>query len=587
MAPDLPQQLRDLAERLAKPAPLDSGLRTLRTGLQTRLANDLLPRTAGGSEHLVVGIVGPNNAGKSALFNALVGTLISPSIPTGGATRSLVGAMSPELMVNLEAAPKSLGLRLLRAKVGRNGIEEARELAAQPTDLWCVEVPNFAPGLLLVDTPDFDSIAQENRLASEALLRAVDLVLVVVTRHTYQNAEVVRFLERWLAHKKPWALVYNESIDPNTTQKHAAKLGRDVGTQPLEVFMAELDASIAKGQAELRPRQSGGQSLQAWLEAGEERERIKLHSMSSSMEQLRSEWKSLRSALQESLLTMESLEAELTKWGVAVAQEIAHEAMPMGPFLEAFRAVLDRRPGLLPRGYRGILGKTRGALARGLNKLTWRNPPPLGTEASTERPKALVEAERIALGRTWAKFYEGLIGILDSSEHSQGEPAQALRALLGPAHLERAASLASTRLEENDEALREFQLACEERMETELDGRRDPWVLQASIDAVHLLPAAVAGLVIVKTGGLGADIAVGGAGALSTLLAERLSRLLGTGVAHAARKRWKQMRAATLGPLLLESAMPEKWRQLGRDREALQSFFVRLHKAALFLESVQ
>ncbi|MEM8713109.1 MAG: hypothetical protein AAGG01_19345, partial [Planctomycetota bacterium] len=61
------------------------------------LERDLLPRTAGGHDHLVAGIVGPNNAGKSALFNALVAgqgagapPTLSPSLPTGGATRRLV-----------------------------------------------------------------------------------------------------------------------------------------------------------------------------------------------------------------------------------------------------------------------------------------------------------------------------------------------------------------------------------------------------------------------------------------------------------------------------------------------------------------
>src|SRR5215475_5249492 len=42
------------------------------------LERDLLPRSAGGDAYLIVGIVGPNNAGKSALFNALVGRSLSP-----------------------------------------------------------------------------------------------------------------------------------------------------------------------------------------------------------------------------------------------------------------------------------------------------------------------------------------------------------------------------------------------------------------------------------------------------------------------------------------------------------------------------
>ena len=76
------------------------------------LERDLLPRSAGGDTYLVCGIVGPNNAGKSALFNALVGRDISPSVPAGGATRRLVGAASPELLGRLRAAPSLARFRL-------------------------------------------------------------------------------------------------------------------------------------------------------------------------------------------------------------------------------------------------------------------------------------------------------------------------------------------------------------------------------------------------------------------------------------------------------------------------------------------
>ena len=110
-------------------APLAARLRTLHgllsrrrdgdwPGLEAlvdRLERDLLPRTAGAHDHLVVGIVGPNNAGKSALFNALVAgatapgdpapPTISPTVATGGATRRLVGALAPPLRAAFEAEP--------------------------------------------------------------------------------------------------------------------------------------------------------------------------------------------------------------------------------------------------------------------------------------------------------------------------------------------------------------------------------------------------------------------------------------------------------------------------------------------------
>src|SRR6185295_11820244 len=76
------------------------------------LERDLLPRSAGGDTYLVCGIVGPNNAGKSALFNALVGREISPSVPTGGATRRLVGAVHPDLVAQLRAEPTLARFRL-------------------------------------------------------------------------------------------------------------------------------------------------------------------------------------------------------------------------------------------------------------------------------------------------------------------------------------------------------------------------------------------------------------------------------------------------------------------------------------------
>ncbi|MEZ5980028.1 MAG: GTPase, partial [Planctomycetota bacterium] len=65
--------------------------------VRDRIDRDLVPRTRHGDDWLVCGIVGPNNAGKSALFNGLVGRALSPSVATGAATRRLVAAAHPAL----------------------------------------------------------------------------------------------------------------------------------------------------------------------------------------------------------------------------------------------------------------------------------------------------------------------------------------------------------------------------------------------------------------------------------------------------------------------------------------------------------
>ena len=98
MATDLSSTFREVRAALE---PLRDRSESARAALDL-LERDLLPRSAGGDTYLVVGIVGPNNAGKSALFNALIGRDLSPSMPTGGATRRLVGALHPDVEFALD-----------------------------------------------------------------------------------------------------------------------------------------------------------------------------------------------------------------------------------------------------------------------------------------------------------------------------------------------------------------------------------------------------------------------------------------------------------------------------------------------------
>lgn len=587
----LSDQLRALALALghssspgvARPSDSVSGDATERALIE-RLTRDLLPRTAGGQGHLVVGIVGPNNAGKSALFNSLTGRLLSPSLPTGGATRRLVGALHPDLLVTLEGEPVGEGLRLVRATPGASGIVSATEGDHDPAELLVAEEPSMPVGLLLVDTPDFDSVARDNRLASEALLQVVDLAVVVVTRHTYQNATVVHFLERWLAHGRPWALVYNESIQTKTTAEHAAKLAEDVGSEPLAVFHSPFQLEVAEGRAPLDPRDLSDptRGLRSWLFDDQERARLKDSALESSLAQLADEWRAHLSQERSRVANLAELEAGLRTRALSLGGRVARDAMPMGPFLEAFRVVLDRRPGLLPRGYRGMLGKLRGVAMRGLRRLPWVSKEPEPKEGGAQ---VLVDSERAALASLWPLFYVGLAKDLGAwpEDPRCGAWVKSLEQELQPSALVPAGELMNQRLAESNSALLEFQMACEARIEEELEGRQDEWVLQLAVDVMHLLPAAVAGLVIVKTGGLGADVAVGGAGALSTLMAERVSRLLGSGVAASARERWGELRGSVLAELLLECALPAGWPSLGKESSSASEQLNRLEPLGEFL----
>jgi hypothetical protein len=588
-----PAELRTLRERLAELAESIPVQRAAGEGLARaldRLDRDLLPRTAGGHEHLVAGVVGPNNAGKSALFNSIVaGPLaagspapvsISPSLPTGGATRRLVGALSPELREILEGEPTLQRFPMRVMTPGPEGVLAAIETAGgdEVAELLLVETDTLPVSLLLVDTPDFDSVLQENRAVTDALLSVADVAIVVVTRHTYQNHDVIEFLKGWLGHGRPWVLVYNESIDPETTLKHAAKIAEDLGGDPEAVFHAEFNVGVARGEAALVPLLLKGAASQgtapvappgtpmgAWLRELGDRGDLKARALSASMGLLDHDLKALAADGRHLMASVDQVQAIVRQHAERLACSVAREAMPMGPFLEAFREVLDERPTFIQRELRRglkwtssqvfstarwISDKVRGGGAEGVSS----------AEREAAKASTLAAAEGAELEGRWSGFVEPLLLELREVRRSGDVPAE-VRATLESVTASGAARAALAAVKEtldlDPDLMPEYRAACREIIGKELDEGSSEWALQLAVDALHLLPLGVAGAVIVHTGGVGADLAVAGGGALSAAAAERLSRTLGTGVAMSARQRWVELRtpkiveavaAALLGP---------------------------------------
>lgn len=566
----LPDLLRGLHGALREHlAPYEQSVEQAPEGLRRvveRLERDLLPRTAGGVSHLVVGIVGPNNAGKSALFNALVGACISPSLATGGATKRLVGAAHPDLVERFENEESLARFTLRRATPGPDGVALALESPEAAAELVLVPTLELEDGILLVDAPDFDSINERNRATAEALLRVTDLALVVVTRHTYQNRDVVAFLEEWLAHGRPWLCVYNEALSPELTSAHVAKLADDVGAPPVATFAAPFDLAVAEGRAPLNPRRLAGEdvALAAWLFDHTQKVDLKTEALAASLGQLRDELTAAHTSAVRARDGAAAIQDVAREQALRLGKRVASAAMPMGPFLEAFRAVLDRRPNLLQRGLRGTLRKGRALVVGTVNRVR-------GARASTppaDPDAKLVDHEREALAPAWPPFFELLATELPERAAGAGDVALAalVAADLAPAQLGPAGERAALALAADPQVLVAFREACEQLIEEELAARGNEWMLQLAVDAVHLVPAVAAGIVIVNTGGLGADVAVGSAGAVTSMLAERVSRLLGSAVAWRARDRWSQLRGARIAELALAAALPRSGARMNERR---------------------
>lgn len=554
MSDNLSATLRLIRDRLA---PLRERSGAAAAALEV-LERDLLPRSAGGDAYLVVGIVGPNNAGKSALFNALVGSDLSPSLPTGGATRRLVGAAHPSLLEKLRSEPTLTRFPLVALDGPR--ADQATESSANPAELLVAAETGLPAGLMLIDTPDFDSILEDNRLASESLLAVADLVIAVVTRHSYQNRAVVDFLQDWLAHGRPWLLVYNEAADRPTAESHAAKLATDVGTPPLARFWAPHDLEVQAGRKTLEPQPLGEAkrqpvSLQRMLFDLEEIAEVKSRAFEAARARLRDSLRELADQLDADANAAGAIATAVGEAAREGGVQIASAAMPAGPFVEAFRIVLDRRTNFLSRGWRTSLRQIR----LGLESI----PALLRGRAPAEEKNVQLDAiETEALRSVWPGFWEELVRDFGTEARHRARPLVAagisaqLDADLDDSRTAEARARAEEVLRQRPAELSEFRSACEDLVEKAIEERGFDIDIQAAADIATLMPIALAAVVIVQTAGLGSDVAAAGGGALSTFLIEKYYHLLGRGVMNEARRRWTELRGAQLADLLIEATLP-------------------------------
>lgn len=530
--------------------------------LLDRLDRDLLPRTRLGDDWLVCAIVGPNNAGKSALFNGICGRDVSPSVATGAATRRLVAAANSTLCDELFAESG-------RGRFDVRPWEDptiALSNAERPEELLLARVDSMPERVLLIDAPDFDSVELANRAAAEAVLAAADVAICVVTKHTYQNAQVVEFLKAWLTGGRPWIAAYNELPTEEIARSHLDKLASDLGAPPLARFGSAYVHGVAEGNEPLvvADLDGGERSLQQVLAATDQRAEWKRAALAASLSQLAIDAERLARLLEERGDRLERAHAAVAHQALRSGGEVARVAMPAQPFLAAFLAVIDRRRNPLRRRWHGAVRAVTlapAAIGRAFGR----------RERVVEPVDAnLRELESRALGAATADFVEALaraIGPSASQEEARrdAEFAAALDRDLARSH---EAILASARALHTEAVVDVdgFQEVCEGLVERALEQRGHDGDIQAYIDLATLVPAAAAAATIVLTGGFGVDLAVASGGLVTTALMGKYSHLLDRGIAREARRLWEARRGEELGDLLIRAALPESSVVLAREQ---------------------
>ncbi|MDX6228051.1 MAG: hypothetical protein QOI76_1441 [Frankiales bacterium] len=168
--------------RVVKAAPLRLDLPTavegshLREELLATLDDQVLPRLTRPGAPVLVVVAGPTGAGKSTLVNSLVRAPVSRTGVLRPTTRAPVLVCNPaDEHWYLEGRPLS-------------GLRPVRDTSADAGTVQVVSAPTVPAGVAVLDAPDVDSVAADDRELATRLLAAADVWLFVLTANRYADA---------------------------------------------------------------------------------------------------------------------------------------------------------------------------------------------------------------------------------------------------------------------------------------------------------------------------------------------------------------------------------------------------------------
>lgn len=208
------------------PLPLDGALesRDAASAAVRQIDDYMRPRLTDLDAPLLAVVGGSTGAGKSTIVNALVGSPVTRAGVIRPTTRQPILVHAP-VDAGWFASDRILpGLARVRGRL--TGPEESASTAGDVPDasrigeLVLLSDDRIPDSVALIDAPDIDSIADENRALAGQLLAAADLWLFVTTAGRYADAVPWRLLDDAAARSITVGVVLNrvpaESLDEVT-----------------------------------------------------------------------------------------------------------------------------------------------------------------------------------------------------------------------------------------------------------------------------------------------------------------------------------------------------------------------------------
>ena len=191
----------------------------------------------------VVALAGPTGAGKSSLFNALVGD----DVATVAATRPTTGEPAAALWTTPEAAGPLLDWL---------GVNRRHVVHAEPVPDGGAEAGGDLSGLVLLDLPDHDSTVASHREAVDLLVSRVDIMIWVLDPQKYADALVHdAYLSRFARHEAVTIVLLNQMdrLDPLDARACLEHLGSLVAKDGLpSARVVGVSARTGAGMDEVR-----------------------------------------------------------------------------------------------------------------------------------------------------------------------------------------------------------------------------------------------------------------------------------------------------------------------------------------------
>jgi len=207
------------------------------------LTNKLKPQL-GDESFLIVGVVGGTNIGKSVIFNHIAGGRISSTSPLASGTKHPT-VLVPNGFTNRVSLNEIFpGFEL----VPWDNAEQPLELDKRHLLFW-QESDTTPQNLVVLDTPDIDSVAEVNWERADHIRQSADVLIAVLTQQKYNDAAVKEFFRKAAHEDKLVIVVFNQCLLPEDEEYWPLWVGtfcEETGVSPHAVFLAPNDRRAAE-----------------------------------------------------------------------------------------------------------------------------------------------------------------------------------------------------------------------------------------------------------------------------------------------------------------------------------------------------